>query len=129
MTNPETTLGTVIERLFAVIESRRDSAAEPAQSYTASLFAGGPERIAQKVGEEAIETVIAALGDRRQAVAEESADLLYHLLVLWAAADLTPAEIGAVLAQREGASGLSEKAARRASTTTGSEAGKGEESP
>ena len=100
----------VLERLFAVIESRRGGDADA--SYTARLLAGGAERIAQKLGEEAIETVIAASrGDRDRTVAE-SADLLYHLLVLWADAGLQPADIWAELARREGVSGLEEKRSR-----------------
>lgn len=100
-----------IARLFATIAARRGAA--PGSSYTASLFAKGRGRIAQKVGEEALETALAAVLDDRQAIAAESADLLYHLCVLWADAGLTPADIAAVLASREGVSGLAEKAARK----------------
>jgi phosphoribosyl-ATP pyrophosphohydrolase len=100
----------VLDRLFAVIESRRGGDADA--SYTARLFDEGSEKIAQKLGEEAIETVIAALGDDRSALARESADLLYHLLVLWAARGLDPADVWAELAAREGVSGLAEKASR-----------------
>ncbi|MCG8511373.1 MAG: phosphoribosyl-ATP diphosphatase [Rhodospirillales bacterium] len=100
----------VLERLFKVIESRRSADAD--SSYTARLFDKGPAKIAQKVGEEAVETVIAALGEDRDALASESADLLYHLLVLWAARGLNPAEIWAALEKREGVSGLEEKASR-----------------
>lgn len=100
----------VLERLFALIEARKDGAVEP--SYTAELFAAGIDKIAEKLGEEAIETVIAAVrGDRRQ-IARESADLLYHLLVLWVESGVAPAEIWAELARREGVSGLAEKASR-----------------
>jgi len=100
----------VLDRLFAVIESRRGGDADA--SYTARLFDEGTEKIAQKLGEEAIETVIAALGDDLDALAGESADLLYHLLVLWAARGLDPAVVWTALASREGASGLAEKASR-----------------
>lgn len=104
------TFGVVIERLFAVIESRRDG--DPGRSYTAELLAGPEARIAQKIGEEAVETVIAALGPEHEAVARESADLLYHLMVLWARRGITPADIGVELARREGVSGHDEKAGR-----------------
>ncbi len=103
----------VLERLSRVIESRRGG--DPDSSYTAKLLAGGVETAAQKLGEEAVETVIAALGPDRAALASESADLLYHLLVLWAARGLDPAEVWAALAAREGVSGLDEKASRKGS--------------
>ena len=99
----------VLDRLFAVIDSRRGD--DPDASYTAWLLAKGPPKAAQKVGEEAIETVIAALDHDERALAVESADLLYHLLVLWAARGLDPGQVWDVLASREGISGLAEKAA------------------
>jgi phosphoribosyl-ATP pyrophosphohydrolase len=100
----------ILERLFSVIEGRQG--ADPASSYTARLFADGKPKIAKKLGEEATETVIAAVAGTPAEVARESADLLYHLLVLWAAAGVKPAEVWAELARREGRSGLAEKAAR-----------------
>jgi phosphoribosyl-ATP pyrophosphohydrolase len=100
----------ILERLFSVIESRKGG--DPASSYTAKLLTEGKGRIARKLGEEATETVIAAASGTPSEVARESADLLYHLLVLWAAAGVTPAEVWAELARREGTSGLAEKAAR-----------------
>ena len=102
--------GTVIERLYAAIEERRD--ADPDESYTARLFARGPDKIAQKLGEEAIETVIAAAAGKRADVVAESADLLYHLLVAWAQARVAPEDVWAELARREGVSGIAEKRAR-----------------
>jgi phosphoribosyl-ATP pyrophosphohydrolase len=99
----------VLERLFAVIESRRG--ADPHTSYTARLFSKGLARIARKAGEEAIEVVVAALAHRER-LAAESADLLYHLLVLWAAAGLRPADVWEELSRREGTSGIAEKSAR-----------------
>lgn len=102
--------GRVLERLFAVIDSRRDG--DPGGSYTARLFADGRARIARKTGEEALEVVIAALSEGKEKLAAESADLLYHLLVLWADADVKPDDVWAELARREGVSGLAEKAAR-----------------
>lgn len=100
----------VLDRLFDVIESRRG--ADPDSSYTALLLDKGPSKAAQKLGEEAVETVIAALSEDDTALASESADLLYHLLVLWAARGVDPAKVWQVLAAREGVSGLAEKAAR-----------------
>lgn len=99
-----------LDRLFEVIASRKG--ADAASSYTAKLFSKGVAACAQKLGEEAVETVIAAAsGDRKDAIAE-SADLLYHWLVLMASLDLDPADVYAELERREGRSGLDEKAAR-----------------
>ena len=100
----------VLERLFQTIESRRD--ADPQVSYTAKLFSKGTQRIAQKVGEEAVETVIAAIAKDKEHVVSESADLLYHLCVLWADAEVKPADVFQTLEKREGVSGIAEKNAR-----------------
>ena len=100
----------VLARLFDVIESRHGG--DPEKSYVARLLAQGPETIAQKVGEEAVETVIAALGSDRDAITRESADLLFHLMILWAATGLRPDDIYAELARREGTSGIAEKDSR-----------------
>ncbi|HJR55443.1 MAG TPA: phosphoribosyl-ATP diphosphatase [Rhizomicrobium sp.] len=99
-----------IDRLFATIASRKG--ADPDTSYTAKLLAAGAEKCAKKFGEEAVETVIAATARDPKALTAESADLLYHLLVLWAAAGITPDDVYAVLKAREGQSGLQEKASR-----------------
>ena len=96
---------------FAGIESRHG--ADPETSYTAKLFAKGPNKIAQKLGEEAVETVIEAVGDSPEALANESADLLYHLLVLWSAKGVDPAQVWDALEGRLGTSGVAEKAARK----------------
>ena len=104
-------LGEALERLWRVIESRRG--ADPDTSYTAKLFARGTAKIAQKLGEEAIEAVIEGVKGDRAALVGESADLLYHLLVLWAAVGIAPADIAAELARREGVSGIAEKKGRR----------------
>lgn len=101
----------VLERLAQVIAARRD--ADPDISYTARLFAGGNAAIAAKLTEEAGETARAALTESPQRVAAESADLLYHLLVLWAETGVAAADVWAELGRREGTSGLAEKAARR----------------
>jgi phosphoribosyl-ATP pyrophosphohydrolase len=101
----------ILERLFSTIQSRKGG--DPGSSYTAKLLAEGMPKIAKKLGEEATETVIAATAGTPAEVARESADLLYHLLVLWAAAGVKPADVWAELARREGTSGLAEKAARK----------------
>jgi len=103
-------LGSALDRLWNVIQSRR--AADPESSYTARLFARGRAKIAQKLGEEAIETVIEGVADNPGALVGESADLLYHLLVLWAAAGVSPTDVAAELVRREGTSGIAEKRAR-----------------
>lgn len=100
-----------IARLEAVIASRR--VAGDASSYVASLFAKGREKIAQKVGEEATETVIAALSGDKAALTGEAADLLFHLLVLLQDADLDFDAVLSELDRREGVSGIAEKAARK----------------
>jgi phosphoribosyl-ATP pyrophosphohydrolase len=99
-----------LDRLFATIAARKG--ADPASSYTAKLLAEGVEKCAKKFGEEATETVIAAISRDKTELAKESADVLYHLLVLWAASGITPEEVYAVLKAREGQSGLAEKATR-----------------
>jgi phosphoribosyl-ATP pyrophosphohydrolase len=103
--------GTILDRLYKVIESRRG--ADPAVSNTARLFAKGTDKIAQKVGEEAVETLIEGVRGRKKDLAAESADLLYHLLVLWADRGLKPDAVWAALAAREGLSGLAAKKARK----------------
>lgn len=99
-----------LDALFAVIAARKGASADT--SYTARLLSRGVEKCAQKLGEEAVETAIAAATQDRAAVISESADLLFHWLVLLAALDLDPKDVYAELARREGTSGLDEKAAR-----------------
>ncbi|MGE4431111.1 MAG: phosphoribosyl-ATP diphosphatase [Sphingobium sp.] len=99
-----------LDRLEHTILQRRG--ADPASSYVAKLTAKGRAKIAQKVGEEAVELVIAAMADDREEAIKESADLLFHLTVLLADMGLSLDEIAAELDQREGVSGLAEKAAR-----------------
>jgi phosphoribosyl-ATP pyrophosphohydrolase len=101
----------VLDRLYEAILNRRGG--DPELSYTAKLFARGRAKIAQKFGEEAVETVIEAMKPDGGKLADESADLLYHLLVLWADAGLKPDDVYAVLAAREGISGIAEKASRK----------------
>ncbi len=102
--------GRVLDALFEVIESRKGG--DPEISYTAKLLAGGVETIGAKVTEEAVETVLAGVSEDAARLASESADLLYHLLVLWAARGLAPEAVWAALDARRGTSGLAEKAAR-----------------
>jgi phosphoribosyl-ATP pyrophosphohydrolase len=102
---------TTLGRLEATIAARR--AADPASSYVASLHARGVPKIAQKLGEEAVEAVIAAMADDRDGLIGESADLIFHLMVLLGAKAIPFAEVLAELDRREGTSGIAEKAARQ----------------
>lgn len=99
-----------LQRLDDTIATRRGAGAET--SYTASLLADGVDRIAKKLGEEAVETIIAAVQGDADALASESADLLYHWLVLLSAAGVPPDAVAAKLEAREGRSGIEEKASR-----------------
>jgi len=101
----------VLQRLAAMIHSRRDESV--AKSYTRELLDAGPERCARKLGEEATETVIAALGSDKTALAREAADLVYHLLVLLESRQTPWSDVLKELEQRMGTSGLAEKAARK----------------
>jgi phosphoribosyl-ATP pyrophosphohydrolase len=105
--------GSVLDRLYAVISSRKG--ADAASSYTAQLFAEGSTKIARKLGEEAIETVIEGVGGNAPRIVAESADLLYHLLVLWAASGVAPQDVWRALEARSGTSGIAEKKSRPAS--------------
>ena len=100
-------------RLEETIRARRS--ADPSSSYVAKLTARGRSKMAQKLGEEATETIIAALSEDQQALTGEAADLLFHLLVLLADCDVALADVLAELDAREGVSGLDEKAARKES--------------
>lgn len=99
-----------LDRLAATIAARRG--ADPDTSWTAKLLASGPEKCAEKFGEEAIEAVIEAVRGDRARLTAEAADVLYHLLVMLAARGVTLAEVEAELDRRDGTSGLAEKAAR-----------------
>lgn len=101
---------TILNQLFDVIEARKGADAKG--SYVASLYAKGTEKIAEKVGEEAVETIIEAIKGDKDKIASESADLLFHLMVLWADQGLKPADILDVLDARMGVSGHDEKASR-----------------
>jgi phosphoribosyl-ATP pyrophosphohydrolase len=97
--------------LFSTIESRRK--ADPSKSYTAKLFGKGRAKIAQKVGEEATEAVIEGIQGDKKRLAEESADLLYHLLVLWADAGVKPGDVWTIIEDRMSYSGDDEKRHRK----------------
>ena len=110
MSSSQSRTGDTLARLEATIAARR--AADPDSSYVAKLNARGLGKIAQKLGEEATETVIAALTEDRKALVGEAADLLFHLFVLLGAKDVSFAEVLAELDRREGVSGIAEKASR-----------------
>ena len=101
-----------LKKLAEVIEERKDKS--PDKSYVAKMFKKGTNKICQKVGEEATEVVIAALAEKKKDVVSESADLLFHLCMLWAKKDIAVEEVMAELEARMGMSGLDEKAARKA---------------
>jgi len=103
--------GRILDQLFETLKSRRGT--DPEKSYTAKLFSRGRPKIAQKLGEEAVETVIAALAETPDKVVSESADLLYHLLVLWADCEIEPYQVWAELDGRLGTSGIDEKKSRK----------------
>ena len=100
-----------IEELYKTVWDRRG--ADPSSSWTAKLFSKGRGKIAQKVGEEAVEVVIDATSGKREGVIKESADLIYHLSVLWADMDITPEDVWNELRSREGTSGIAEKKSRK----------------
>ncbi|MBC7146650.1 MAG: phosphoribosyl-ATP diphosphatase [Thioclava marina] len=100
----------ILEQLAATIEARKG--ADPETSWTAKLLAKGPEKCAEKFGEEAVEAIIAAAKNDRENLTYEAADVLYHLLVMLAARDIPLAEVLAELERREGTSGIAEKASR-----------------
>ncbi|MBK1635865.1 phosphoribosyl-ATP diphosphatase [Rhodovulum adriaticum] len=99
-----------LERLAATIEARKG--ADPDTSWTAKLLAKGPEKCAEKFGEESVEAIIEAVKGDRDRLTSEAADVLYHLLVMLAARDVALADVLAELERREGTSGIAEKAAR-----------------
>lgn len=99
-----------LDDLFATIEARKG--ADPDSSWTAKLLAKGPEKCAEKFGEEAVEAIIEAVKDDKAALTSEAADVLYHLLVMLAARDVALGDVMAELARRQGTSGIAEKAAR-----------------
>ncbi|MDP5086175.1 MAG: phosphoribosyl-ATP diphosphatase [Yoonia sp.] len=99
-----------LQDLAATIAARKD--ADPDSSWTAKLLSQGPEKCAEKFGEEAIEAIIEAVKGDKTRLTSEAADVLYHLLVMLAACDVTLDDVLAQLAARQGTSGLAEKASR-----------------
>ena len=99
-----------LDELYKVIESRKGG--DPETSYTAKLFEGGLGKMAGKIGEEATEVIVAALRETPAHVVSESADLLYHLMILWAEQEIRPEEVFAELESRAGTSGIEEKESR-----------------
>lgn len=100
-----------LQRLAETIASRKS--ADPSSSWTAQLLAKGPEKCAQKFGEEAVEAIVEAVKGDRKALTSEAADVLYHLLVMLTARDVALTDVLAELECREGTSGVAEKAARK----------------
>ena len=100
----------ILDRLEQVIQSRKGGDAE--KSYVAKLFTKGRKKIAQKVGEEGVETALAAVMNDKGEVISESADLLFHMMILWTDMGITPDDIFEELARREGISGIDEKNSR-----------------
>ncbi len=100
----------VLDRLWGVVRGRRN--ADPSISHSARLLSRGTAKVAQKFGEEAVECLIEAVSGTHEGLIAESADVLYHLLVMWVDADLRPEDVWAELQRREGISGIAEKAAR-----------------
>jgi phosphoribosyl-ATP pyrophosphohydrolase len=100
----------ILGELAVAIASRKG--ASPEESYTAKLLSQGVEKCAKKLGEEAVETALAAVLGNKKHIAAESADLLYHLLVLLEASDVKLTDVMTELARRKGTSGIAEKAAR-----------------
>src|SRR5688500_8576372 len=101
----------ILPEMLQVIAQR--TSADPATSYTARLYAKGVHKIAQKVGEEAVETAVAAVAESDERLARESADLLYHLLILWHAKGIAPAQVWAEMEHRFGTSGTALKEVRK----------------
>ena len=99
-----------LDDLFATIEARKGG--DPESSWTAKLLSKGPEKCAEKFGEEAIEAIIEAVKGDNDRLTSEAADVLYHLLVMLASRDVALSDVLAELARRQGTSGIAEKAAR-----------------
>lgn len=100
-----------LQRLYDTIRARKTGSAE--SSYTAKLMGKGIAHIAKKLGEEGVEVALAAVSGDKREVIKESADVLFHMEVLWAALDIHPSDIYAELERREGTSGIVEKASRK----------------
>lgn len=106
------TIGSVLDELYDTILDRR-KAGNSETSYVAKLAIKGRLKICQKLGEEAVETVIDAVADKKSGVVSESADMLFHLLMLWADMGIKPADIATELQRRQNISGIDEKKNRK----------------
>ncbi len=115
--NDKQTTAHFLDELYETIASRKGG--NPEESYTAKLFEGGLGKMAGKIGEEATEVIVAALRETPEHVISESADLLYHLLVLWAEQGVTPEDVFEELKNRAGTSGIEEKESRDQETDDG----------
>jgi len=109
-TLPDGARSAVMDRLWGVVLSRRN--ADPTTSHSARLLSRGIAKVAQKFGEESVECLIEAVSGNKEALIGESADVLYHLIVMWVAAGVSPDDVWAELERREGISGIAEKASR-----------------
>jgi phosphoribosyl-ATP pyrophosphohydrolase len=107
---PRDTGAVVLDRLWNVVMNRRN--ADPTISHSARLLSRGPAKVAQKFGEEAVECLIEAVRGDHDAIVAESADVLYHLVVVWVSTGVAPEEVWSELMRREGVSGITEKASR-----------------
>lgn len=110
MLDPDAPNAQVLDRLWSTVVARQG--ADPEISHSARLLSRGMNKVAQKFGEEAVECLIEAVAGRRELLIGESADVLYHLLVMWVAAGVRPEEVWTELRRREGMSGIAEKASR-----------------
>lgn len=108
--DPSGATSQVLDRLYTVVQDRRS--ADPALSHSARLLSRGTAKVAQKFGEEAVECLIEAVAGNAAGLIGESADVLYHLLVMWVDSGVEPTAVWAELERREGVSGIAEKAAR-----------------
>ena len=99
-----------LEELEKIVAAR--AGADPSESWTAKLLAKGPEKVAEKFGEEAVEAIIEAVKGDAQGLTNEAADVLFHLLVMLQSQGVALADVMAELARRQGTSGIAEKAAR-----------------
>ncbi len=116
---PAAATAEVLERLWGVVLSRRD--ADPNLSHSARLLSRGAAKCAQKFGEEAVECLIEAVAGNRPALIAESADVLYHMLVMWVASGVRPEQVWTELQRREGMSGIAEKVGRAATRLLGAQ--------
>ena len=103
--------GDIIDELYGVIEERKGG--DPETSYVARAFARGREHVAKKVGEEGVEVALAGALGEKKAIVSESADLLFHLLILWSDTGVAPADVYTELSKRRGVSGLAREARKR----------------